>query len=52
MLMFFFVLEIIKVMFTKFKESVKHEFDMTDLGKRRYSLRVGVVQRSNGIFIY
>lgn len=38
-------------MFTKFKNSMKHEFDMTDLGKMRYFLGLEVLQRSNGVFI-
>ena len=38
-------------MFTKFKNSMKHEFDMTDLGKMRYFLGLEVLQRSDGVFI-
>ncbi|KAL6310748.1 hypothetical protein AAG906_019097 [Vitis piasezkii] len=35
-----------ELMFTKFKNSMKHEFDMTDLGKMRYFLGLEVLQRS------
>lgn len=38
-------------MFKRFKESMKKEFDMTNLGKMRYFLGVEVVQNSDGIFI-
>jgi hypothetical protein len=38
-------------MFRRFKESMKKEFDMTDLGKMRYFLGVEVVQNSDGIFM-
>lgn len=38
-------------MFKGFKESMKKEFDMTDLGKMKYFLGVEVVQNSDGIFI-
>jgi len=40
-----------ELMFTEFKNSMKHEFDMTDLGKMRYFLGLEVLQRSDGIFI-
>ena len=40
-----------ELMFTEFKNSMKHEFDMTDLGKMRYLLGLEVLQRSNGVFI-
>ena len=30
---------------------MKHEFDMTDLGKMRYFLDLEVLQRSDGVFI-
>ena len=30
---------------------MKHEFDMTDLGKMRYFLGLEVLQRSDGVFI-
>ena len=39
------------LMFTEFKNSMKDEFDMTDLGKMRYFLGLEVLQRSDGIFI-
>lgn len=35
----------------EFKQSMKREFDMTDLGRMRYFLGIEVVQKSNGIFI-
>lgn len=38
-------------MFRRFKESMKKEFDMTDLGKMRYFLGVEVMQNSDGIFM-
>ena len=38
-------------MFTEFKNSMKDEFDMTDLGKMRYFLGLEVLQRFDGIFI-
>ncbi|KAK7368917.1 hypothetical protein VNO80_10950 [Phaseolus coccineus] len=38
-------------MFKTFKESMKKEFDMYDLGRMRYFLGVEVVQNSDGIFI-
>lgn len=34
-----------------FKNSMMHEFDMSDLGKMRYFLGVEVIQNENGIFI-
>lgn len=37
-------------MFFKFKYSMKHEFDMTDLGKVRYFLGVVVIQSVEGIY--
>lgn len=40
-----------ELMFTKFKQSMMDEFDMTDLGKMRYFLGIEVLQKSNGIFI-
>lgn len=36
---------------SKFKSSMKKEFDMTDLGKMRYFLGIEVVQKDDGIFI-
>lgn len=36
---------------TEFKQSMKKEFDMTDLGRMRYFLGIEVVQRNDGIFI-
>lgn len=38
-------------MFLKFKNSMMHEFDMTDLGKMRYFLGIEVIQRLESIFI-
>ena len=38
-------------MFEKFKDSMKEEFDMSDLGYMKYFLGVEVVQSSVGIFI-
>lgn len=38
-------------MFKSFKESMKKEFDMFDLGRMKYFLGVEVVQNSDGIFI-
>lgn len=38
-------------MFVKFKDSMKQEFDMSDLGKMRYFLGVEVLQCSEGIYI-
>ncbi|XP_070003229.1 uncharacterized mitochondrial protein AtMg00810-like [Nicotiana sylvestris] len=40
-----------ELMFAEFKGSMKHEFDMTDLGRMRYFLGLEVYQRSDGIFI-
>ncbi|WJZ84648.1 hypothetical protein VitviT2T_004242 [Vitis vinifera] len=38
-------------MFVKFKNSMKLEFDMTNLGKMKYFLGVEVLQNSEGIYI-
>jgi hypothetical protein len=38
-------------MFVKFKESMKNEFDMSDLGKMRYFLGVEVLQCTEGVYI-
>lgn len=38
-------------MFVKFKESMKQEFDMSDLSKMRYFLGVEVMQCTEGIYI-
>lgn len=38
-------------MFVKFKNSIKLEFDMTDLGKMEYFLDVEVLQNFEGIYI-
>ena len=38
-------------LFVKFKNSMKLEFDMTDLGKMKYFLGVEVLQNSDGIYI-
>lgn len=38
-------------MFDRFKNSMKLEFDMSDLGKMKYFLGVEVMQTSEGIFI-
>lgn len=38
-------------MIVEFKESMKQEFDMSDLGKMRYFLGVEVLQCSEGIYI-
>ena len=40
-----------ELMFIEFKHSMKHEFDMTDLGKMRYFLSLEVFQKSDGVFI-
>ncbi|MCI27534.1 hypothetical protein A2U01_0048733, partial [Trifolium medium] len=40
-----------EVMFSKFKDSMKNEFDMSDLGKMSHFLGVEVVQNAKGIFI-
>ena len=39
------------VMIAKFKEDMKSEFEMTDLGKMKYFLGVEVTQNVVGIFI-
>ena len=41
-----------KSMCDDFKNSMMLEFDMSDLEKMRYFLRVEVIQNSNGIFVY
>jgi hypothetical protein len=38
-------------MFKNFKESMKKEFDMSNLGRMKYIFGVKMVQNSNGIFI-
>ena len=38
-------------LFVKFKNSMKLEFDMTDLGKMKYFLGMEVLQNSDGIYI-
>ncbi|KAJ6855707.1 Integrase catalytic domain-containing protein [Populus alba x Populus x berolinensis] len=38
-------------MISEFKNSMKHEFNMTDLGKMRYFLGLEVLQKSTGVFI-
>ncbi|PNX85069.1 retrotransposon-related protein [Trifolium pratense] len=38
-------------MFEDFKNSMMHEFDMSDLGKMRYFLGIEVLQRNDGIYI-
>ena len=40
-----------ELMISEFKNSMKHEFDMTDLGKSRYFLSLKVLQNSKGLFI-
>lgn len=40
-----------KDMFEEFKQSMKKEFDMTDLGRMTYFLGVEVIQNDDGIFI-
>lgn len=40
-----------RTMFAEFKESMKKQFDMTDLGKMNYFLGVEVQQNPAGIFI-
>lgn len=40
-----------EAMFARFKDSMKKEFNMSDLGKMKYFLGVQVVQISKGIFI-
>jgi len=39
------------LMIVEFKESMKREFAMTDLGIMQYFLGLEVLQKSNGIFI-
>lgn len=41
-----------ELMLEKFKSSMKHEFDMTDLGKMTYFLGLEVLQQSDGIFLF
>lgn len=38
-------------MLNEFKNSMKQEFDMTNLGKMRFFLGIEVLQRSNGVYI-
>lgn len=38
-------------MFEDFKNSMMHEFDMSDLGRMRYFLGIEVLQRDDGIYI-
>jgi len=38
-------------MFKEFKESMMHEFKMTDLGKMKYFLGIEATQSTEGIFI-
>ncbi|KAK2442749.1 putative mitochondrial protein [Trifolium repens] len=40
-----------EAMFSKFKDSMKNEFDMSDLGRMSHFLGVEVVQNAKGIFI-
>ncbi|KAL4376232.1 hypothetical protein GQ457_02G032710 [Hibiscus cannabinus] len=40
-----------EMMINEFKDSMKHEFDMIDLGMMRYFLGLEVLQETNGIFI-
>ena len=40
-----------ELMLTEFKNSMKNEFDITDLGKMRYFLGFEVLQKFSGIFI-
>uniref|UniRef100_A0A2N9FY74 Integrase catalytic domain-containing protein n=1 Tax=Fagus sylvatica TaxID=28930 RepID=A0A2N9FY74_FAGSY len=47
----YFVKEGFESMFVKFKNSMKLEFDMTDLGKMKYFLGVEVLQNPEGIYI-
>lgn len=37
--------------FIEFKNSIKHEFDMTNVGKMRYFLGLEVIQKFDGIFL-
>ena len=46
-----FLLEMMNRCLPEFKNSMKHEFNVTDLGKMRYFLDLEVLQRSDGIFI-
>lgn len=39
-------------MLNQFKNSMKDEFDMTDLGKMRYFLGIEVIQKDDDIFIF
>src|SRR5690606_9662296 len=39
------------LMLSDFKRSMMREFDMTDMGKMSYFLRIEVIQREEGIFI-
>lgn len=39
------------LMIIEFRNSMKNEFDMIDLGRMRYFLALKVLQKSNGIFI-
>ncbi|RDX68372.1 hypothetical protein CR513_52649, partial [Mucuna pruriens] len=47
----FLIFYISSVSFQHFKSSMKHEFDMTDLGKMRYFLGLEVLQRLDDIFL-
>lgn len=38
-------------MFAEFKQSMKKEFDITDLGRMKYFLGIEVTQNAKGIFI-
>lgn len=38
-------------MFDSFKNSIKHEFDMTDLGEMKYFLGVEVLQTFEGVYL-
>ena len=38
-------------MFVKFKNSMKPEFEMTELGKMKYFLGVNILQNPEGIYI-
>ncbi|XP_015578574.2 uncharacterized mitochondrial protein AtMg00810-like [Ricinus communis] len=40
-----------ELMFAEFKNSMKHKFDMTDLGKMKYFLGLEILQKSCRIFI-
>ena len=40
-----------ELMVSEFKISIKHEFDMTDLGKMKYFLGLEILQNSRGVFI-